>query len=505
MKIIIFIYLFFIIYTQISFRSELTYDRLNELINILLQEIFSIESFNYSIPLNNFTSQQKIDFIGTYNISFYNITLKLGPINNNTFKLNYLEEKNLLNLTIQNLNNSLYANYTFLSNFYQNNLTEIVFSLSNCSISIIHKLLNYKNRIDKNKYGPAIYFNQIIINNYNLDINFFPEAGKLDELLKYIVTTFEDSFIYYLNDTLNKYFQSLNEIIKNYVKNNPLEYKFYNEPCAIIKYSQNEAPLMDINHLSFPLELQFNISNKTYEGNNTSIKDIKNPKYPFIILLNDYLLNSIMFHLYDLKLINFNITAEWNNHLVVSSFEYPFPNITDEFGINNKTDLIFNSFSKPEIVINNETNFTLFLYETIELYVRNENDSCLFETLAVKGNYTFKIIPNVDLINNELTLEFKNISLIDFVNDDNLTIIDVNENTVINGFNYLLDNFFLYLINIYLKTISNKIKENIYFKNLKNLIFENKENNLLIGMTDEDFIYNFSNFLKNIIKNFYKN
>jgi hypothetical protein len=81
----------------------------------------------------------------------------LGPINNNTFKLNYLEEKNLLNLTIQNLNNSLYANYTFLSNFYQNNLTEIVFSLSNCSISIIHKLLNYKNRIDENKYGPSIY------------------------------------------------------------------------------------------------------------------------------------------------------------------------------------------------------------------------------------------------------------------------------------------------------------------------------------------------------------
>ena len=262
---------------------------------------------------------------------------------------------------------------------------------------------------------------------------------------------------------------------------------------------------MDLNHISFPLELQFNISNKTYEGNNTSIKDIKNPKYPFIILLNDYLLNSIMFHLYDLKLINFNITAEWNNHLVVSSFEYPFPNITDEFGINNKTDLIFNSFSKPEIVINNETNFTLFLYETIELYVRNENDSCLFETLAVKGNYTFKIIPNIDLINNELTLEFKNISLIDFVNDDNLTIIDVNENTVINGFNYLLDNFFLYLINIYLKTISDKIKENFYFKNLKNLIFEIKENNLLIGMTDEDFIYNFSNLLKNIIKNFYKN
>ena len=504
MKFIIFIYLFFIIYTQISFRSELTYDRLNELMNIVLQEIFSIENFNYSIPLNNFTSQQKIDFIGTYNISFYNITLKLGPINNNTFKLNYLEDKNLLNLTIQNLNNSLYANYTFLSNFYQNNLTEIVFSLSNCSISIIHKLLNYKNRIDKNKYGPAIYFNQITINNYSLDINFFPEAGKLDELFKYIVTTFEDNLIFYLNDTLNKYIQSLNEIIKNYVKNNPLEYKFYNEPCAIIKYSQNEAPLMDINHLSFPLELQFNISNKTYEGNNTSIKDIKNPKYPFIILLNDYLLNSIMFHLYDLKLINFNITAEWNNHLVVSSFEYPFPNITDEFGINNKTDLIFNSFSKPEIVINNETNFTLFLYETIELYVRNENDSCLFETLAVKGNYTFKIIPSINFTNNNLTLQIKNISLIDFANDNNSTIIDVDENTVINGFNELFNTSLFLFLNAYLINLSIMIKNN-YFTNLKNLIFEIEENHLLIGLTDEDFIYNFSNFLKNIIKNFYKN
>jgi hypothetical protein len=48
------------------------------------------------------------------------------------------------------------------------------------------------------------------------------------------------------------------------------------------------------------------------------------------------------------------------------------------------------------------------------------------------------------------------------------------------------------------------IKDN-YFNNLKNLIFEIEENNLLIGLTDEDFIYNFSNLLKNIIKNFYKN
>ena len=501
MKFIIFIFLFIIIYTQISFRSELTYEKLSELINIILQEILSIDSFNYSIPLNNFTIQQKIDFIGTYNFSLYNITLKLGPINNNTFRLNYLEDKNLLNLTIQNLNNSLYANYTFLSNFYQNNLTEIVFSLSNCSISIIHKLLNYKNRIDKNKYGPAIYFNQIIINNYNLDLNFYPEEGKLDELLKFIVTTFEDKLMFYLNDTLNNYFQSLNVIIKNYSKNNPLEYKFNNEPCSIIKYSQNEAPLMDLNHLSFPLELQFNISNKTYEGNNTSIKDIENPNYPFIILLNDYILNSIMFHLYDLNLTNFNVTADWSGHLVVSTFEKPFPNITDEFGINNKTDLIFNSFSKPEIVLNNKTNLTLFLYETIELYVRDENETCSFETLAVKGNYTFKIIPYINLINNDLILEIKNISLIDFVNDDNKTIIDVNANTVIEGLNYLFDNLLLFLINVYLKTISVIIKEN-YFKNLKNLIFEIEDNNLLIGMTDEDFINNFSNLFKNIFQSF---
>ena len=504
MKFIIFVFSFIIIYTQISFRSELTYEKLSELINIILQEILSIDSFNYSIPLNNFTTQQKIDFIGTYNFSLYNITLKLGPINNNTFRLNYLEDKNLLNLTIQNLNNSLYANYTFLSNFYQNNLTEIVFSLSNCSISIIHKLLNYKNRIDKNKYGPAIYFNQIIINNYNLDLNFYPEEGKLDELLKFIVTTFEDKLMFYLNDTLNNYFQSLNVIIKNYSKNNPLEYKFYNEPCSIIKYSQNEAPLMDLNHLSFPLELQFNISNKTYEGNNTSIKDIENPNYPFIILLNDYILNSIMFHLYDLNLTNFNVTADWSGHLVVSTFEKPFPNITDEFGINNKTDLIFNSFSKPEIVLNNKTNLTLFLYETIELYVRDENETCSFETLAVKGNYTFKIIPYINLINNDLILEIKNISLIDFVNDDNKTIIDVNANTVIEGLNYLFDNLLLFLINVYLKTISVIIKEN-YFKNLKNLIFEIEDNNLLIGMTDEDFINNFSNLFKNIFQSFYKN
>ena len=504
MKFIIFVFSFIIIYTQISFRSELTYEKLSELINIILQEILSIDSFNYSIPLNNFTTQQKIDFIGTYNFSLYNITLKLGPINNNTFRLNYLEDKNLLNLTIQNLNNSLYANYTFLSNFYQNNLTEIVFSLSNFSISIIHKLLNYKNRIDKNKYGPAIYFNQIIINNYNLDLNFYPEEGKLDELLKFIVTTFEDKLMFYLNDTLNNYFQSLNVIIKNYSKNNPLEYKFYNEPCSIIKYSQNEAPLMDLNHLSFPLELQFNISNKTYEGNNTSIKDIENPNYPFIILLNDYILNSIMFHLYDLNLTNFNVTADWSGHLVVSTFEKPFPNITDEFGINNKTDLIFNSFSKPEIVLNNKTNLTLFLYETIELYVRDENETCSFETLAVKGNYTFKIIPYINLINNDLILEIKNISLIDFVNDDNKTIIDVNANTVIEGLNYLFDNLLLFLINVYLKTISVIIKEN-YFKNLKNLIFEIEDNNLLIGMTDEDFINNFSNLFKNIFQSFYKN
>ena len=94
--------------------------------------------------------------------------------------------------------------------------------------------------------------------------------------------------------------------------------------------------------------------------------------------------------------------------------------------------------------------------------------------------------------------------MIDFVNDDNKTIIDVNANTVIEGLNYLFDNLLLFLINVYLKTISVIIKEN-YFKNLKNLIFEIEDNNLLIGMTDEDFINNFSNLFKNIFQSFYKN
>ena len=314
MKFFIFIYLIFIVYNQISFRAELKYDKIEELTNIILHEILSIDNFTYIIPFNNFSFQQKIDFIGTINISFYNITLKLGTINNNTFKLNYLKDKNLLNLTLQNLNNSLYANYSFLSNFYQTNLTEIVFSLNNSSITIINKLLNYRNKIEKNKYGPAIYFNEIIINNEIFDINFFPEGGKLEKIFKFVANMFQDKFILHLNNSLNQYAQQINEIIKNFSKNNPLEYKFYNEPCSIIKYSQNEAPIMDLNHLSFPLELQLNISNKTYYGKNTDIKDIKNIEYPFIIILNEYLLNSIMFHLFDLNFLKFNVTADFSEY-----------------------------------------------------------------------------------------------------------------------------------------------------------------------------------------------
>jgi hypothetical protein len=502
MKFFIFIYLIFTIYNQISFRAELKYDKIDELTNIILHEILSIDNFTYIIPFNNFTFQQKIDFIGTINISFYNITLKLGTINNNTFKLNYLKDKNLLILTLQNLNNSLHANYSFLANFYQTNITEIVFSLNNCSISIINKLLNYRNRIDKNKYGPAIYFNEIIINNEIFDINFFPEGGKLEEIFKFIVNMFQDKFILYLNNSLNQYAQQINEIIKNFSKNNPLEYKFYNEPCSIIKYSQNEDPIMDLNHLSFPLELQLNISNKTYHGKNTDVKDIENLKYPFIIILNEYLLNSIMFHLFDLNFLKFNVTADFSQYLVVSTFKYPFPNITDEFGDNNKTDLIFYSFSKPDIEINNKTNLTLTLYETIELYVRDENESYLFDTLAVKGNYTFKIIPDFSFKNNSLNIQIKNISLVDFVNDNNKTIIDVDVNTVINGINFLFENFYLFVVNGYLKYLSGIIKEK-YFTNLKNLIFETYENNLLIGLTDEDFINDFSFLFKKVLKIFY--
>ena len=159
-----------------SIRFLLTYNKIQELNNIILYEILKENFLKFSFDLNNFNFTQKVDFVGTVQMNFTNLTLKFDNFDNETITAQYLEDKKI-KLNINGINASLLTNYSFLSNFYQRDFGEGVIKLDNFSFEIIYTIVHYQNNIDPSKYGPGILISNCSIEDFQLNFKFIPVEG----------------------------------------------------------------------------------------------------------------------------------------------------------------------------------------------------------------------------------------------------------------------------------------------------------------------------------------
>ena len=463
-----------------SIRFLLTYNKIQELNNIILYEILKENFLKFSFDLNNFNFTQKVDFVGTVQMNFTNLTLKFDNFDNETITAQYLEDKKI-KLNINGINASLLTNYSFLSNFYQRDFGEGVIKLDNFSFEIIYTIVHYQNNIDPSKYGPGILISNCSIEDFQLNFKFIPVEGPLEKLFEYVLNNFKTLLLDYLRSHFNTIINQTNINIENYMTNKTLQINFNN--TRFLNFSMNEEPIINENNFSFALELAYFTNNYTYPGKTINIPPI-DKNYAFNMIISQYLLNSALYSLSKEGFLNRKIDSD-KNFLKVETFKNIFPNLTEEFNDTQLIDLVLYPFDSPTVNLTEEKEkgFLLTIMHTVEMYVRNESETD--DELVVKGNYTFEInVPYFNIKKKSFNSTIKSIILTDFKCDETETKIDVDEDLAKTEINKLIESKKNLLILLY-KFALQTFKVN-NFENLKNLIVEPNDNYVYIGLTDED-------------------
>lgn len=478
-KIFVFIFLFLnIIKSDFpSIRFLFPYNKVTELNNIILFELLKDNFLQFTFDLTNFNYTGKIDFVGTVEMNFTNLTLKFDNYDNQSIKAEYLQDQNI-KLNIKGINASLLSNYSFRSNFYQRDLGEGVIKLDNFSYEIIYKIVHYKNNLNSSKYGPGILIKNFSVEDFDLNFEFFPIEGPLEKLFEFILLNLKNPLLDFIRTQFNNISNSINEAIKNYMENNILQINFNNS--RFLNYSMNEEPQINENNFSFALELAYYSDNHYYPGDATNISLI-DKNYAFNMIISQYIINSILYSLsYEGKLSR-KIESD-NNFLKVSKFIEAFPNLEEEYNQTQLIDLIIYPFDSPNLTITNENGFLLKINHTIEMYVRNESE---IDDLAIKGNYSFEInIPYFYIKNKSFNSTISYINLTNFVCDKEATKIDVDEEKAKIELNKIIQNNFA-LLNFLYKLMLQTFKDNT-FPNLKNLILKPYNDYIFMGLSDED-------------------
>jgi hypothetical protein len=478
-KIFVFIFLFLnIIKSDFpSIRFLFPYNKVTELNNIILFELLKDNFLQFTFDLKNFNYTGKIDFVGTVEMNFTNLTLKFDNYDNQSIKAEYLQDQNI-KLNIKGINASLISNYSFRSNFYQRDLGEGVIKLDNFSYEIIYKIVHYKNNLNSSKYGPGILIKNFSVEDFDLNFEFFPIEGPLEKLFEFILLNLKNPLLDFIRTQFNNISSSINEVIKNYMENNILQINFNNS--RFLNYSMNEEPQINENNFSFALELAYYSDNHYYPGDATNISFI-DKNYAFNMIISQYIINSILYSLsYEGKLSR-KIESD-NNFLKVSKFIEAFPNLEEEYNQTQLIDLIIYPFDSPNLTITNENGFLLKINHTIEMYVRNESE---IDDLAIKGNYSFEInIPYFYIKNKSFNSTISYINLTNFVCDKEATKIDVDEDIAKIGLNKIIQNNFA-LLNFLYKIMLQTFKDNT-IPNLKNFILTPYNDYIFIGLSDEN-------------------
>ena len=174
-----------------------------------------INLLNYNISLNNILLDKIFKFINYYNISCYlyykcdNIYYYLTYNNILYSELNiFIINLNKIEYEKDNINEIINLIYNILNNKKEKYIITLKRLINNLSIDLSDKLDNLKDELINNMYF-SYKNDELYKNNEILDENI-----KLYKIFKYYL--FDDN----LNDYIDKYINSLFELIESLIKNN---------------------------------------------------------------------------------------------------------------------------------------------------------------------------------------------------------------------------------------------------------------------------------------------
>lgn len=383
---------------------------------------------NYPIPLPlPGAFEQKIDFIGKLKLNITELNLKFNNISDDQINIDFIDNKNTINITIKEITGNLNFNYDFQSGFYSNKSTGNI-DISDMGVEISTEISTVTNLKNPEKLGPNLQIKYLKVPKTPLLSISFDAPGRVEMLAKFFFdlmsNSISQSIISNLSDDKVK---NLNNNITNYMANLELKNTYDN---ITVDYSLNTQPIIKNKTLEVAFDSLISsegISNYTYNGTKYAVPHLFNGEAPIYGFLNQYLLDGFFDIMQNQGKLKGFVPAELVQsplfRLDVSGVSKFLPNITSNYNASDKVDLSMASLVTPLISFKDkklkaELNFT------VDFLVRNSKNQNKSESAALMN---FKVIADLGFTvqNAKLTIKIKSVEFTDVkAISSNIGVID---------------------------------------------------------------------------------
>ncbi len=292
---------------------------------------------NKSIPLGHHSFDKHIDFLGTVHFNITSSSLRLSNIDQEKLNITMSKPSNIA-LMMSNLNGTIDFNYTFHSNFYDNEGPGVV-RLSNIVLNANVRLFSQKSNASSSlgMLAPGIEIVNFTLVSADMDID-FGNMGDLEKIVKYLVDTLSQAFFDLIKNQSSEQIAEFNTSANQFLSNLSLIQSIPNTPLKV-KYPLKNSPWVKDHYLSLDFDVEvygddFRYSGKHYELPTPSEKEILTEGY-----LNQFFLESLLYSLYRVNKTNVFLPSELLGGLTTNTLSYAIPPLAKHYNESRPVDI----------------------------------------------------------------------------------------------------------------------------------------------------------------------
>lgn len=371
---------------------------------------------NYPIPLPlPGAFEQKIDFIGKLKLNITELSLKFDNISEEQMTIDFIENNNTINLTINQITGNLNFTYDFESGFYNNKATGNII-IKDMSAEISTEVGTVANAKNPEKLGPNLQIRYLNIPKTPLLSISFDAPGRVEMLVKFFFDLISNSISQSIVDNLTKEKVELfNKNITAFMSELELKNSFNN---ITVDYSLSSAPVIK----NRTLEVAFDAllaaeapSNYTYNGTKYAVPHVFYGQAPIYGFLNQYLIDGLFDILQHQNELNAFVPAELVQtalfSLDVKGISKFIPQIADNYNGTDKVDLNVSSLVTPQISFKDQKLKAAFNF-AVDFEVRNSQKENKTES-AVALNFSLIADLGFSVQNAKLQIKIKSVEFTD--------------------------------------------------------------------------------------------
>lgn len=267
----------------------------------------SIISKLKEIPIQDIHFAEHIDFVGNVSLDLTEMKLSIEDISPEQLTVTFNSEEKLILINLKSTSAKIQFHYALKSGFYNKDSNGTI-KISNLGLEIPTTTYMLENRLNPKKFGPGLKIKDIVLSDFDIDIE-FQDLGGLEKIIKFFIGNLS-GVIKQIVEAVYKtqIIEGVNSAIEMGLGSIGLVQPIPGTDLTV-DYSITEEPqlLMDSLEMSFTAQIWVSGRRSNSTGSELPHTDAKTGA---TVYLNHNLLDDLLYGLYKEELLNATIYYE---------------------------------------------------------------------------------------------------------------------------------------------------------------------------------------------------